>query len=140
MKRSKIGVCTIIIDKSSKRLLLGKRINSYGEGSYGLPGGGLELDEKIIDCAKREVLEETSLRITSLIYIGVIRETQSRDDYYHFVFVSNNYKGTPKVVEPDKCRGWEWFSLSDVPKNILQGHAAALEMYREKGKYGFKEM
>ena len=50
------------------------RKGSHGAGEYALPGGHLEVGESWEQCAVREVLEETGLRIQSA----------------HFVFVTNN--------------------------------------------------
>ena len=55
----KIG-CEIFVIKEHK-LLFGKRKNTYGEDSWGLPGGHLEYGEKLADAAKRELEEETGI-------------------------------------------------------------------------------
>jgi 8-oxo-dGTP pyrophosphatase MutT (NUDIX family) len=52
------NVRTRVIVVHDGRLLL------HGEGDYSiLPGGGLEPHESLSDCAEREVLEETGLRV-----------------------------------------------------------------------------
>ena len=53
---------TIVIVVSGGKILMGKRKNSYGLGLYGMPGGRVNNSEKIIDCAKRELTEETGLK------------------------------------------------------------------------------
>jgi 8-oxo-dGTP pyrophosphatase MutT (NUDIX family) len=35
----------------------------WGDGAWGLPGGGLEPHESLAECARREVLEETGLSV-----------------------------------------------------------------------------
>jgi 8-oxo-dGTP diphosphatase len=63
MERPKVGVGVFII--KDKKILMGKRINSHGEGTWSLPGGHLEFFETFEDCAKREVMEETGLKISN---------------------------------------------------------------------------
>ena len=63
-ERPKVGVGVIIIKDG--KVLLGKRKNAHGEGSWSFPGGHLEFNEELFDCAKREVLEETGIKIKNL--------------------------------------------------------------------------
>ena len=58
--RPRIGVVVII--KKDNKILFGKRKGSHGEGSWSFPGGHLEFNENIEDCAVREVLEETGIK------------------------------------------------------------------------------
>lgn len=124
-----IGACIILLDKTKSKVLLGKRKNSYKVGFYGLPGGRLELGEELKACAKREVWEETNLRLNNIDYVSVVREAQEEKDFIHFVFASNNYQGELINKEPDKCEGWEWYPLDKLPENILLGHKLAIECY-----------
>lgn len=52
--------CTasIIIVNEKNQILLGKRTDNH---KWGYAGGSIELDEKVEDCARRELFEETGL-------------------------------------------------------------------------------
>ena len=63
-KKPKIGVGVIVIKEN--KVLLGKRKGSHGEGEYAFPGGHLEYMETIEDCARRETLEETGIKIKNI--------------------------------------------------------------------------
>lgn len=124
-----IGVCIIVLDSTTQKILLGKRLNCYGAGTLGLPGGRLELTETLESCAERELLEETSLVSQKFLYAGTVRELQGEHNFIHFVYSCNEFSGQIVNVEPAKCEGWEWYQLDNLPENILPGHKAALDMY-----------
>lgn len=60
-ERPVIGVGGVIFDDS--KVLLVRRNQEPGKGEWSLPGGAVELGETVIDALKREVWEETSIRI-----------------------------------------------------------------------------
>ncbi|XFA99340.1 NUDIX domain-containing protein [Candidatus Izemoplasma sp. B36] len=64
------GSCVVITNKLNQ-VLLQKRVDDNG---WGLPGGLLEFDETLEECAIREVKEETNLDIEIKKFIGVFLE------------------------------------------------------------------
>ena len=106
--RPLIGVAVIVI--KDNRVLLGKRKNAHGADTWAFPGGHLEFNESIEDCAAREVFEETGLSIQNLRF-GPYTNDIFTDENKHYVtlFVIADHKaGTPEVREPHKCQKWEW--------------------------------
>ncbi|HEX7018049.1 MAG TPA: NUDIX domain-containing protein [Patescibacteria group bacterium] len=126
-----IGACILVINDQNQ-VLLGKRKNSYKAGYYGIPGGRVEVGELLAETAKRELLEETNLTAVDLKYVGVVKEHQDEWDFIHFVFVCHQWTGEVTTVEPEKCEGWQWYDLKALPSPILEGHAAAIKVYKEK--------
>lgn len=117
--KPKIGVGVIVI--KDNKVLLGKRKNTHGEGSWGLPGGHLELNEEIEDCASREVREETSIKIKN-IRMGAFTNDIFKKERKHYVtlFVIADYSsGKVKVMEPEKCERWEWFRWDGLPQPLF---------------------
>lgn len=53
-------------------------VNTRSTGKYSLPGGGVELGEKIEDALKREVKEETGLEI------DVGRFVRFKEDFFYY--------------------------------------------------------
>jgi len=106
--RPLIGVAVIII--KDNRVLLGKRKNSHGAGTWAFPGGHLEFNEFIEACAVREVFEETGLKIKNLRFGPYTNDIFTADNkHYVTLFVIADYdSGTPEVKEPHKCEKWEW--------------------------------
>ena len=107
-KRPLVGVAVIVI--KDNRVLLGQRKNAHGAGTWAFPGGHLEFNESIEDCAVREVFEETGIRIKNLRYgpyTNDIFEAEGR--HYVTLFLIADYdSGQPAVREPDKCEKWAW--------------------------------
>ena len=56
-----IGVGAVIVDRD--RVLLVRRATEPLKGEWSVPGGMLEFGEKLRDGIRREVLEETGLRV-----------------------------------------------------------------------------
>lgn len=65
-----IVYATAIVRDEAGRILFQRR-SDFGEAWWGLPGGVLELNEKIADCCRREVFEETGLLVEPARLTGV---------------------------------------------------------------------
>jgi len=91
-------------------VLLGKRKNAHGSGTWAFPGGHLEFNESIKECARREVSEETGIRIKNLRYGPYSNDIFAGEGkHYVTLFVIADYDaGTPLVKEPHKCENWAW--------------------------------
>ena len=115
MERPRIGIGVIVRD--GEKVLLGLRRNAHGEGTWGFPGGHLEFGEPILDCAKREALEETGLRPTDLAYGPYTNDIFELDEkHYVTLFVIAEYEGgIPQRLEPQKCEEWRWFPWNQLP-------------------------
>ena len=121
---------TGIIVLRDQHILVGKRKNAYSAGSYGLPGGRVELGQSLMETAKRELYEETGLVATTIEYLGCVREFQQEKDFIHFAYVCTEFEGEPETKEPEKCEGWEWVSVDTITDlDLLPGHAATIELW-----------
>jgi len=122
------GVVVIVINDKSE-LLLGKRKNAYKAGYYGFPGGRVTSQEKLVAGASRELLEETGLKTDDLEYVGVVREWQDSYTFIHFIYVCKTWQGNVELREPDKCEGWHWVKVNNLPEELLSGHKKALKLF-----------
>ena len=115
-QRPLVGVAVIIM--KGRKVLVGKRIHSHGSGAWQFPGGHLEFKETVEECAKREVYEETGLRIQHIRlcpYTNDIFELEGK--HYVTLFVLADYESGELVLkEPAKCEKWEWREWSDLPE------------------------
>lgn len=129
MERPIVGIAVFIRNENNE-ILLGHRLSSYGYGTWGLPGGKLDMMESLKDCAKREIKEECNLDIDNLSYIGITNNVMKDIDahYITIYFSTSTYSGELKVMEEEKCSEWKWFSENDLPSNLF----VPLKNYYEK--------
>lgn len=113
------GIGVIVLQKG--KVLLGKRINSHGEGTWSFPGGHLEMFETWEECARREVFEEANLKVNSLKFVAVTNDIfQIEKKHYVTIFlIADSFEGILKVKEPDKCERWEWFEWDNLPSPLF---------------------
>lgn len=124
--KQKLGVPVIVL--RDNKVLLAKRIKKYGAGQYGLPGGHLDARETIEACAIRELSEEVGIVATAINTIGVVKEWQATQFFIHFIVVCTKWEGEIVNLEPEKSENWQWYSLDNLPENILPGHLAGLNI------------
>jgi 8-oxo-dGTP diphosphatase len=119
MDRPGVGVGVIII--KDNKVLLGKRKNAHGEGSWCFPGGHLEFNEDIEDCAKREVFEETGIKIKNIKTVTFTNDIfKEEEKHYITLFLVAEYDSRKiRVMEPEKCEKWEWFEWSNLPQPLF---------------------
>jgi 8-oxo-dGTP diphosphatase len=82
-----VGVGGVVIRDS--RVLLIRRGTEPLKGEWSIPGGMLELGESLVEGVKREVLEETGLRIRPLEVVAVLDRIQknAKRVRYHYVII-----------------------------------------------------
>ncbi len=117
--RPRVGVGVLV--KQEGKVLLGQRKGSHGISTWGAPGGHLEFGESVEECAKRELLEETGLKIISST-LGPWVENVMEDRKKHYItlfMLVDRFEGEPKLLEPEKCAGWQWFPWNALPKPLF---------------------
>jgi 8-oxo-dGTP diphosphatase len=118
-ERPRVGVGVIII--KDKKVLLGKRKNAHGNGSWSFPGGHLEFGESFEDCARRETKEETSITIKNVRKGTFTNDFFEREGkhYVTLVMIAEFSSGVARVMEPEKCEQWEWSSWNNLPEPLF---------------------
>jgi 8-oxo-dGTP diphosphatase len=120
----RVGVGAFIVSAASKQnphnptFLIGKRLGSHGAGTYALPGGHLEFGESPEECAAREILEETGLHVKNVRFLTATNDVMKKDSKHYItmfmVCERMNEEDEARVMEPDKCEGWEWSSWEEL--------------------------
>ncbi|EHR70728.1 ADP-ribose pyrophosphatase [Burkholderiales bacterium JOSHI_001] len=115
-----IGVGVLVIHEGL--VLLGKRRGSHGEGTWSAPGGRLEYGEELIECAARELREETGLTASSFELGPYSNDIfpEAKEQYVTIFVVARGITGTPANLEPTKCEGWAWFRWGEWPSPLFK--------------------
>ena len=112
-----VGVGGVIFDGAS--VLLAKRGQEPAKGTWSLPGGAVEIGEKLIDALKREIREEIGIEIQvgGLIRVldRIVRDEERRIRY-HYVIV--DYWGWKTSGEPKP--GSDTSDICFVPLEEIQ--------------------
>ena len=151
--RSKLGkekfihpAARIIIENEKGEILIIERMDN---GHLGIPAGGLEENETIEDCIKREVKEETGLTLTQLEVIGIssnpITEKVNYPNgdqiqYFTIEFYSDRWEGTIKVHDKEEVRKAQFMKSSVIDLLPINEKSAfeSLAYYRKNGKVMLK--
>ncbi len=130
-ERPKVGIGVMIL--KDRKVLLGKRKGSHGAGEYAWPGGHLEYMESFEDCAKREVKEETGMEVNNVRFLRLLNLKSYAPKHYVDIGLIADWKdGEPKVMEPNKIEGWNWYDMNKLPEPLF----STLETYFEAYKTG----
>lgn len=82
-----------------------------------MPGGHLEYGESFEECAEREVLEETGLKVSGAIFQTATNDIMSTENkHYVTIFMKVQVaqdQPEPRVMEPHKCEYWKWISKQE---------------------------
>lgn len=133
-KIPRVGLGVLIFNKNNE-ILLGKRVNSHGEASWGPPGGHLEYGESLEQCAIREVFEETGLKVTEPGFLGLTNDVFEQEaKHYVSIFMRVNYPKHQQIqnTEPHKTEEWKWFDWNHLPSNLF----LPLKQLKELQSYG----
>ena len=137
-KAKRVGAGFGVILKNGNKVLLGKRHNDaekadsamHGEGTWSLPGGKMKMGESFVDAGKREVLEETGIKVKKIKVIGVQNDIAATDA--HFVTIglmANGWTGEARVMEPDEMTEWRWFNIRKLLKPMFKPAAKMIKNY-----------
>jgi len=117
-KIPRVGVGVMIV--RGDKILLGKRRNAHGTGTWCTPGGHLEFMETIEDCARRETIEETGVIIKNIKKPNFTEDFFEEDKHYITMLVDAEWSSEePKLLEPDKCAEWCWFTWDNLPTPLF---------------------
>lgn len=128
-------VVTAIIEKDDK-ILMGKKAGDVGPypNTWHLIGGGINLgEESAMDAIKREIQEETGLKVNEIERVGFDEdfEADKQGEMTHYIFLI--YKTT--ITNEDVLAGDDIATLEWIDKSKLK----ELSLTRPSTKY-FKEL
>jgi len=111
---------SLVIIFDNDKVLLGEKTSGYE-----IPGGHVDYLEDEKDCARREISEETGLRVKNLHLL----RTMDMPDKIINVYYSNSFEG--KLSASSDLIGASWHKVNDLPKMKFNGAELITEAYKK---------
>ncbi len=117
------AVCGAVATDAAGRVLLVQR---SGEGTWGLPGGGVEPGETWVQATVRECLEETGWEVEILDLLGVYSDPATQThrypdgptvQFYGVVFLATAVRLSG--VPDGEATAMGFFGLDDLPEPVF---------------------
>ena len=139
------GSC-VLVENPLGELLLQQRM--YPAGRWCFPGGLMELGESAEDTARRELWEETALKVDKLELLGVysgpehLCRAANGDEWYviTIAYTTDCYSGQVKINDGESM-ALAWFAPEAMPEGLVSTHKKILADYlrRRDGQRGKEE-
>jgi len=127
----------LILRKNDKVLLLKRKNTGHEDGNYSLIAGHVDKDESAQFAICREAKEEAGIDINpedlEFAYLLYKKQEEERIDIF---FTTKKWQGEIKNLEPHKCAEFCFFSMNDLPENIIDYLAKVLADIQDNKKYG----
>ena len=108
--------CVVIANETVPRVLLVQRGIEPYKDRWAFPGGFMNMDETTEECAIRELMEETGLKVEELHQIGayskVDRDPRGRTITVAYLAIVDK---PVAVTGQDDAAKAEWWTISDLP-------------------------
>jgi 8-oxo-dGTP diphosphatase len=119
MDDPRVGV-GILIRREGDILLL-RRQNVHGAGTWSTPGGHLDPGESPEACAVREVREETGVEIGNVRFLGITNDVfQAEGRHYITVWMEADYRsGTAAVRAEHEMSEVRWYPADALPAELF---------------------
>ena len=116
-----------LTDRPGRPIVLIER--RYPPHGWAIPGGFVDIGERLEQAAMREALEETALRVTLRALLGLYSDPQ-RDPRGHTVTAVYVAEATGEPRAQDDARNLAVFSVDALPEMLAFDHALVLGDYR----------
>ncbi len=120
-----------IMNPETKEVLVQERVKSWQGIAF--PGGKVELGESIVPSIKREVYEETGLKLKTVRICGVKDwyDKQSKERQLIILFTSDNYEGD--VISETSEGKVYWINEEELKnKKLADDFDKLLEVFNKK--------
>ena len=115
-----LAVYLVVIERDAVLLLL-RQNTGYSDGMYSLPAGHIDPGESVKTAMKREAKEEIGIEIDpdDLTIACSMYRNADDDERMDFFLTVDRWKGEIKNMEPHKCVELKYFSINDLPNNLI---------------------
>lgn len=135
-----IPAAYVLLIRDVSTLLLRRFQTGYFDGYYSLPAGHVEEGETPTSCIIREAHEEVGITLgeEKLHLAHTLYRVQGMPPPYgrvDFFFTAETWESEPENREPEKCDDLRWFSLGDLPDNMVPEVKQAIEHFQRGVSY-----
>ena len=119
MKR--VSARGLVITDKGLAVIFRRKINEFGtKEHYVIPGGGIEKNEDIVGCLKRELKEELDIEV-NVKDLAFTKETEDRIEYfYNCEFISGNFKLNGEEIE--RMSESNYYEPTFIPLNKINDY------------------
>ncbi len=131
MEKVKLMNMCKIVNPLTKQVVVQERRKSWTGIAF--PGGKIELGEAIVPSIKREVLEETGLRLNEVKICGIKDwyDKKKQERYLIILFISENFDGE-LISETSEGKVY-WINESEIKeKNLADDFDKLLEVFNDE--------
>ena len=127
---------SIIVEDAQGRILMQQR---QDDGTWSYPGGRVEIGETTEQAARREVLEESGLRVGDMQLFGVLSGEPLHHIYpdgnevwgVDIVYISRDYTGT-LLPRDGEAAALGFYPIDRLPQPISPMNAVQVQAYIDK--------
>ena len=111
----------VILRDEGKVLLMKRQNTGFRDGYWSVPAGHVDQGEDLKTATVRETKEEIGVELSkeNLVPHSVIHRDSDESVYFDVFFISEEWKGEIKNMEPEKCEQLEWFSIDNLPEKTI---------------------
>jgi 8-oxo-dGTP diphosphatase len=114
----RVGVAMIV--HRGDQVLLVRRINAHGAGTWSTPGGHLEYGETLEECAARETMEETHVSVREVRFKAVTNDIFAQEGlHYVTVWMEGEYAGGEPQGQAEELSELGWFNWDALPAPLF---------------------
>ena len=111
----------VAVDEKDQVLMLEQYRYAAGGMLWEIPAGTLEEDEEPLNCARRELVEETGCGATDWLMLGTIVPVPGYSDEKIHIFLARDLKEDRQHLDPDEIIQVRRLPLHDVMQMIMDG-------------------
>ncbi|MFG6497112.1 8-oxo-dGTP diphosphatase [Fictibacillus sp. UD] len=114
LKKIEHRLYTMCMVQHEDKVLMIKRPDSRGFPGFLAPGGKVDFPESLVECAIREVKEETGLTVSNLIYKGIDEYVNPQENVRYMVFNYWTATFSGELLDNPPEGELLWASISEV--------------------------